>query len=85
MAFKTTLCNVIVDLYYDMTTKRGRELVHSGGPFSRGSTIDSITQNEESKIAYKYVVIWRNNKFEHMDVYYLKEIDYLKHTAREKI
>ena len=46
------------------------------------STIDSITQNEESKIAYEYVVILRNNKFEHMDVYYFKEIDHLKHTAK---
>ena len=44
-----------------------------------------MTQNEESKIAYEYVVILRNNKFEHMDVYYFKEIDYLKHTARGKI
>ena len=35
MAFKTTLCTVIVDLYYHMTTERGRELVHSGGPFPR--------------------------------------------------
>ena len=35
MAFKTTLCTVIVDLYYHMTTERGREKVHSGGPFSR--------------------------------------------------
>ena len=25
-----------------------------------------------------------NNKFEHMDVYYFKEIDYLKHTATGK-
>ena len=41
-----------------------------------------MTQNEESKIAYEYVVILRNNKFEHMDVYYFKEIDYLKHTAK---
>ena len=49
------------------------------------STIDSITQTEESKIAYDYVVILRNNKFEHMDMYYFKEIGYLKHTTREKI
>ena len=53
--------------------------------YSKRSTIDSITQNEESKIAYDYVMMLRNNKFEHMDVYYFKEIDYLKHTTREKI
>ena len=41
------------------------------------SAIDSITQNEVSKIAYDYVMILRNNKFEHM-VYYFKKIDYLK-------
>ena len=45
----------------------------------------SITQNEQSKIAYDYVLILHNNKFEHMDVYYLKEIDYLKHTKRGQI
>ena len=43
---------------------------------SKWSAIDSITQNEESKIAYDYVMMLRNNKFEHMDVYYFKEIDY---------
>ena len=30
-----SLCTVIVDLYYHMTIERGRELLHSGGPFSR--------------------------------------------------
>ena len=45
--------------------------------------MDSITQNEESKIAYDYVMMLHNNKFERM-VYYFKEIDYLKHTTREK-
>ena len=49
------------------------------------STMYSITQNEQSKIAYDYVLILHNNKFEHMDVYYLKEIDYLKHTTRGQI
>ena len=72
----------------------GRETEKNHGGFARRnmllfrgkwSTIDSITQNEESKIAYEYVVILRNNKFEHKDVYYFKEIDYLKHTARGKI
>ena len=29
------------------------------------SAIDSITQNEESKIDYDYVMMMRNNKFEH--------------------
>ena len=29
------------------------------------STIDSITQNEESNINYDYVMKMRNNKFEH--------------------
>ena len=43
-----------------------------------------MTQNEESKIAYEYVAILRNNKFEHTDVYYFTEIDYLKHTASGK-
>ena len=33
---------------------------------TKGSTIDSITQNEESKIAYDYVMMLRNNKFEYM-------------------
>ena len=41
------------------------------------SAIDSITQNKESKIAYDYVMILRNNKFEHI-VYYFKKIYYLK-------
>ena len=52
--------------------------------YSERSTIDSITQSEESKIAYDYIMMLRNNKFEHM-VHYFKEIDYLKHTMREKI
>ena len=47
------------------------------------STIDSISQNEESKIAYDYAMILHNNKFKHM-VYYFKEIDYLKHKTQEK-
>ena len=51
---------------------------------SKWSAIDSITQNEKSKIACDYIMTLRNNKFEHM-VYYIKEIDYLKHTMREKI
>ena len=29
------------------------------------SAIDSITQNEESKIDYDYVITMRNNKFKH--------------------
>ena len=36
-----------------------------------------MTQNEELKIAYDYVMVLRNNKFEHM-------VYYLKHTTREK-
>ena len=51
---------------------------------SKWLVIDSITQNEESKIACDYIMMLRNNKFEHM-VYYFKEIDYLKHTMRGKI
>ena len=43
-----------------------------------------MTQNEKSKIAYDYVMMLRNNIFERM-VYYFKDIDYLKHTTREKI
>ena len=46
------------------------------------STIDSISQNEESKIAYDYAMILHNNKFKHM-VHYFKEVDYLKHKTRE--
>ena len=49
-----------------------------------GSAIDSITQNEESKIAYDYVMMLHNNIFKHM-VYYFKDIHYLKHTKQEKI
>ena len=37
----------------------------------RRSAIDSITQNEESKIDYHYVMMMRNNKFEHT----VKEIE----------
>ena len=37
------------------------------------SVIDSITQNENSKIAYDYAIMLCNNKFEHM-VYYFKEM-----------
>ena len=51
---------------------------------ANGSAIDSITQNNELKVAYDYVMILRNNTFEHT-VYYFKEIDYLKHTTRQKI
>ena len=40
---------------------------------TRGSAIDSITQNGESKIAYDYEMMLRNNIFEHM-VYYFKDI-----------
>ena len=45
--------------------------------YSQRSTIDSITQNEESKIAYDYVMMLRNNKFKHM-------VYCLKHTTQEK-
>ena len=48
-----------------------------------GSTMDSITQNEESKIVYDYVMMLHKNTFKRI-VYYFKEIDYLKHTTREK-
>ena len=41
------------------------------------STLGSITQTEESKIAYEYVMMLRNN--------YFKKIGYLKHATREKI
>ena len=34
-------------------------------PFMLRSAIDSVTQNEESKIDYDYVMMMRNNKFEH--------------------
>ena len=40
---------------------------------TRGSAIDSVTQNEESKIAYDYEMMLRNNIFEYM-VYYFKDI-----------
>ena len=40
---------------------------------TRGSAIDSITQNGESKIAYDYEMMLRYNMFEHM-VYYFKDI-----------
>ena len=45
--------------------------------YSERSTIDSITQSEESKIAYDYVMMLRNNKFKH-------RVYYLKHTTQEK-
>ena len=48
------------------------------------SAIDSIIQNEESKIAYDYVMMLRKNKFEHM-VYYFKKIDYLNCNAGKKV
>ena len=34
-------------------------------PFMLRSAIDSVTQNEESKIDYYYVMMMRYNKFEH--------------------
>ena len=34
-------------------------------PFMLRSAIDSVTQNEESKIDYDYVMMMRNNKFEY--------------------
>ena len=34
-------------------------------PFMLRSAIDSVTQNEESKIDYDYVMMMRNNKFQH--------------------
>ena len=34
-------------------------------PWDEGSVIDSISQNEESKIDYDYVMMMRNIKFEH--------------------
>ena len=34
-------------------------------PFMLRSAIDSVTQNEESKIDYDYVMMMRNNEFEH--------------------
>ena len=39
--------------------------------------VDSITQNEASKVAYDYVMMLRNNKFDSM-------VCNLKHTTREK-
>ena len=45
--------------------------------YSERSTIDSITQSEESKIAFDYVMMLRNNKLKHM-------VYYLKHTTQEK-
>ena len=34
-------------------------------PFMLRSAIDSVIQNEESKIDYDYAMMMRNNKFEH--------------------
>ena len=42
-----------------------RQISTTLAPVEIGSAIDSITQNEDSKIDYYYVMMMRNNKFEH--------------------
>ena len=42
-----------------------RQISTTLAPVEIRSAIDSITQNEDSKIDYYYVMMMRNNKFEH--------------------
>ena len=58
-------------LYEEVMSVRVCQLV------SVTAIIDSITQNEASKVAYDYVMMLRNNKFDSM-------VCNLKHTTREK-